>query len=100
MNEALALFFSSGRAVDAVIAITIVEGFALAAYHRMTGNGVAPQEYLLNMIAGLCLMLALRFALVGSTWIAVAVCLTASGVLHMLDLTRRWRRKGRQPNFR
>ena len=100
MNETLALFFSSGRVVDAIIAITIVEGVGLAIYHRMTGNGVAPQEYLLNMIAGLCLMLALRFALVGSTWVAIAICLTASGMLHVLDLSRRWRRNTQQPNFR
>ena len=100
MNEAMALLFSSGRVVDAVIAITVFEAIALAVYNRVTGNGVAPQDYLLNMMAGLCLMLALRFALVGSAWFFIALCLTASGILHALDITSRWRRKGRQHSLR
>ena len=100
MNEALAQFFFSGRVVDVAMALTLIEGVALAIYHRRTGNGVAPRHYALNMAAGLFLMLALRFALHDAGWVLVALCLSASGVVHALDLVSRWQRTGRQPNFR
>ena len=100
MNEALAQFFSSGRAVDLAIAITVMEGILLAAYHRATGRGVATKQVVLNVLSGLCLMLALRFALTGSAWLWVALSLSASGVIHALDMASRWQRAGRQPNFR
>ena len=77
--------------VDLVIAFTLIEGAALLLYHRATGKGVAPREFVLNMASGLCLMLALR-ALVqeaGAAW--VATCLLAAGVAHGADLWRRWR---------
>ena len=96
MNDALAQLFSSGRIIDIVVLITALEGLALAAYHASTGKGVTPRDYALNMTAGLFLMVALRFALVGSTWLPVALCLTASGAFHGLDMATRWRRTGRQ----
>ena len=76
MNEALALFFSNGRAVDLAIAITVMEGVVLAVYHRVTGRGVAPKQYVLNVMSALCLMLALRLALTGSAWLWVALSLS------------------------
>lgn len=77
--------------VDLVIAFTLIEGAVLLLIHRTTARGVAPREFLLNGVAGLCLMLALR-ALVhdaGTAW--VAACLLAAGVAHATDLLRRWR---------
>ena len=100
MNEALAQFFSSGRAVDLAIAITVMEGVVLAFYHRVTGRGVAPKQYVLNVMSGLCLMLALRLAMTGSAWLWVALSLSMSGVIHAVDMASRWQRSGRQPNFR
>ena len=100
MNEALAQFFSSGRAVDLAIAMTVMEGVVLAVYHRATGRGVAPKQYVLNVLSGLCLMLALRFALTGSAWLWVALALSASGVIHAVDMVSRWQRSDRQPTFR
>ena len=100
MNEALAQFFLSGRAVDLAIAITVMEGVVLAFYHRVTGRGVAPKQYVLNVMSGLCLMLALRLALTGSAWLWVALSLSMSGVIHAVDMASRWQRSDRQPNFR
>ena len=81
--------------MDLVLAITIFEGLLLAAYHHRTGRGLAPADYALNMLAGLCLMLALRAVLtdVASLW--VLVFLMASGLAHGSDLTLRWRKKQR-----
>ena len=100
MNEMLAPFFSSGRVVDVAIGITVLEGLALAAYYRVTGSGVSPRYFALNMLSGICLMLALRSALVGANWGVTALFLSASGVIHVLDIFSRWRRTGRQPYFR
>lgn len=81
--------------IDLVTAFTLIEGAALLLYYRATGRGVPPCEFLLNLVSGLCLMLALR-ALVrdaGAAW--VAVCLLGSGAAHGADLWRRWRRGAR-----
>jgi len=81
--------------VDLVIVFTLIECAALLLVHRSTGRGVAPRDFLLNMVSGLCLMLALR-GLVheqGLAWIAA--CLLGAGVAHGADLWRRWRRDAR-----
>jgi hypothetical protein len=84
--------------LDAVIVFTVLEGVGLWLYHRSTGQGLAPGEYALNMLSGLCLMLAVRAAVSGLAWPWVAVCLSASGLAHGWDITRRWRQ--RQPSFK
>ncbi len=79
--------------IDAVIVFTLIECLLLLAYHRSTGKGVAPRDFLANMAAGLCLMLALRClaADLGVAW--VVLCLLAAGVAHGVDIMRRWRRR-------
>jgi len=81
--------------IDLVIAITLVECVALALYHRSTGHGVAPRDYLANLASGLCLMLALRCLAreAGAAW--TAGFLVAAGLAHATDLWMRWRRRPR-----
>lgn len=79
--------------LDAVIVFTVLEGLGLWLYHRLTGRGLAPGEYALNMLSGLCLMLAVRSAVSGLAWPWVAACLSASGLVHGWDLQRRWQRQ-------
>ncbi len=88
MSQALA----DGSLVDVVIAITLLEALALLAYRQLTGKGVAASQFLLNMLSGLSLMVALRLVLAGAWWGAVAGCLLLAGVLHVSDLWRRWER--------
>jgi hypothetical protein len=78
--------------VDAVIALTLIEALVLWLYHRRSGRGVAFSEIGLNLVSGLCLMLALRVALAGNSLWLVAAALAAAGILHALDIRRRWRR--------
>ena len=85
-------FFSGTRLIDGVIAVTVLEGLALAAYNRRTGRGLAIGDYAANLAAGLCLMFALRGALVAAGWPWIAVCLIAAGIAHGADLWRRWAR--------
>lgn len=81
------------RLTEIVIALTLLEGMALAAYYRMTGRGLAARDYALNLVSGLCLMLALRAALAGAgaTW--VLAWLSAAGLAHGADIWRRWKRQ-------
>lgn len=76
--------------VDGIIALTLLEGLALAWLHRRRGRGVAPREVAANLVSGLCLMLALRAALAGAGPAWVLAALSASGAVHAADLWRRW----------
>jgi len=91
MNDAPAL----AMLIDLVIVFTLVEALALVLYHRATGKGVSPREFLANMVSGLCLMLALRCGAgeAGVPW--VALWLLAAGLAHGTDLWMRWRRRAR-----
>jgi len=81
----------SCRLIEIVIAVTLLEGVALVVYHRLTGRGVAPREFVANLLSGLCLMLALRAALAGSGWGLTALLLAGAGLIHASDLWRRWK---------
>lgn len=78
--------------IDIVITVTLLEGLALLVYHRRTGRGMSPGEFLPNLAAGLALMLALRAGLGGGGWTAVAAGLLVAGLAHVADLKHRWRR--------
>jgi hypothetical protein len=81
--------------IDAVIAFTVLEGVALAVWHRATGGGVAPRDFGMNLLSGLCLMLALRALAHGAGVGWVALWLIGAGAAHGSDLWRRWQRRGR-----
>lgn len=86
----MAELWSQGFLVDMAIAITLLEWVGLALYRRMSGKGLPAQAYLLNLVSGLCLMLAVRSALFGQDWWWGATCLAASGVAHVIYLRQRW----------
>ena len=46
---------------------------------------------LLNLVAGSCLLLALRGALVDAPWRWTAACLMVALIAHLADLGQRWR---------
>jgi hypothetical protein len=81
--------------VDIVIAITLIECCVLVAYRRSTGSGVALPDFVVNMVSGLCLMLALRCMAVDAGTALVAAFLVAAGVAHFTDIAMRWRRAKR-----
>ena len=87
----LGAFFTSGRVVDLVIALTICEGLFLYWLRRSTGRGLAVLDIIGNLAAGIFLMLALRAALVGDGWPAIALFLSLALIAHLWDLIRRWR---------
>ena len=92
MNEIVG-FLSGSYLVDAVIALTLLEAVVLLTYHRIPGRGVAARDFLLNMLSGLCLMFALRSALVNASWPWIALFLSAAGLAHATDMRQRWARQ-------
>ena len=88
----MAELFASGRLVDLILALVVVEAAALILYWRRFGGGVAPFDLLPNLCAGAFLLLALRAALTGGGWMPASGCLAAAGLAHLADLYRRWRK--------
>lgn len=88
----MAELFASGLVIDVIVALVVLEGLLLVSYRRLTGRGPAPTDALVNLAAGLCLMLAVRAALVEAGWQWVAFWLFASLIAHFVDLGRRWPR--------
>jgi hypothetical protein len=84
--------FASGL-VDGVIVFTLCEGLLLAWWFHRTGRGVAPSQFLANLVSGLCLMLALRSVLAHGAGSMMLLWLTGAGLAHGVDLWRRWRRE-------
>ena len=84
--------FASGHIVDLILALTLLEAIVVVAYHQITGRGVAPVNLLSNLMAGVCLLLALRSALLGAWWGWIALWLSAALSAHVIDLRRRWQR--------
>ena len=80
-----------GGLIDTIIAITLIEVTILLLYHHQTKRGLMPRDYLLNVLSGLCLMLALRCALTGSVWYFMATFLMAAGLAHVADIAMRLR---------
>ena len=83
-------FFSSGLLADIILAVMVAEALLLLLYRKVTGRGLAPADLLAMLLAGACLVLALRAVLTGSGWPVVALCLLAALLAHLMDLYRRW----------
>ena len=84
--------FASGRIVDLIVGLMVLEWVALAAWHRRTGRGIAPLDALASLLAGVFLLLALRAALTTEPWTTVALWLAGALAAHLADVARRWRR--------
>jgi len=85
--------FASGRVVDLILLVIAAEAAWLLRRPRRRG-GRSVGEAAFALLPGVCLLLALRFALTGEHWSWIAGALAASFPLHLLDLQRR--RDGRR----
>jgi len=83
--------FANGHVVDLILGLMVAEALALIIYRRRTGRGIAPLDLVGNLLAGLCLLLALRAALVDAAWGWIAAWLSVALIAHLLDLQRRWK---------
>jgi hypothetical protein len=82
--------FASGHIVDFILVLVLLEVLAVWGWRILKGNGPEPVPFIVNVLAGASLMLALRNALVGVSWIWIAVCLIVALVAHLGDLVWRW----------
>jgi hypothetical protein len=87
----MAALFASGHIVDLILLVVAVEAAGAFIWHRRTGRGLAPGDTLLLLLPGVCLLAALRGALVGAWFGWIAAWLLAAFAAHLLDLKRRWR---------
>ncbi len=83
--------FATGQIVDLIVLVMAVEAMLLCIRRALTGRGMEPLALLSALAPGICLLLALRLALTGAPWGAMAGCLTAAGILHACDLVYRHR---------
>jgi hypothetical protein len=84
--------FETGRIIDLLLVFLIMEAAFLGAYRRISGRGVPTRALAANLVAGGCLLLAVRAALTGAGWEWVGAWLAASLIAHVNDLRRRWTR--------
>jgi hypothetical protein len=88
----VAELFATGRVVDLILGLVVLEAVLLLAWRWRSGGGLALIDIAANLAAGAFLMLALRSALVGDPWTSTAPWLLAGLTAHLLDLWRRWPR--------
>jgi hypothetical protein len=80
----------SPHLIDFIMCLIGVEAIALSAFNMITGRGIAPTKIIANLLAGFALFFALRVVISGGPWILVGLCLFASLVAHLSDLSIRW----------
>jgi len=93
----MAQWILSGRAVDAALVLMLVEGLALWILRQRSGRGLAAFELVPSLLAGGCLLGALRAALTDAAWPWIALALTGALVAHVLDMQQRLRRRPGSP---
>ncbi|MGX6646873.1 hypothetical protein ACWCOP_02885 [Maricaulaceae bacterium MS644] len=91
MIEAL---FASGRIIDLILLLVVVEAGVLAALPRLRG-AMTMVDVAALLAPGVMLMLAVRAALVGAPYTITAAVLAAAFACHILDVARRRRRAAR-----
>lgn len=83
----MAGFFASGHAVDLILSVIAAE-FAVLSLRGAGGRRRWPDR-VLALAPGVCLLLALRVALTGGSWLLVAAALALSFPFHIADVVRR-----------
>lgn len=84
--------FASGRIAEAIAVLVAVEFVVLLAVRRRLGRGPSWAGLGATLAAGLCLVMALRAALVDAGVPAVGLWLAAALVAHAADMVLRFRR--------
>jgi len=83
--------FDSGRIVDLIVLVVVIEFAALAAWPRLRG-AMGRADIAVLIAPGVMLMLALRTEMTDGPHTMTAAFLAAAFVFHLLDVVRRRRR--------
>ncbi len=81
----MAALFANARIIELIAGLVVVEIIALGVYFRLRGRAIA-WDLFGNLISGLCLLLALRSALLDSAWPSIAGWLSAALIAHLVAL--------------
>lgn len=90
----MAALFASGRVIDLILVLVVLEALALIGWRRVRGHGLATADVILMLLPGAILMLAIRAALTDAGWPIIGGWLAVALVAHLADLRRRWRQAG------
>jgi asparagine N-glycosylation enzyme membrane subunit Stt3 len=91
---ALEAWFVSGRIIDVILAIVVLEAVLLFVLRQITGRGLTLLEIAGLLLSGVFLILAVRAALTGAPWYMVSLLLLLSFAAHLWELSRRLAEKG------
>lgn len=83
--------FSSGRIVDLILAIIVLEALIVIALALFPRLRLATIGMLMNLAAGAALLLALRSVLTDAGWVETGAWLAAAFLAHLSDLVARIR---------
>lgn len=86
--DLLELLFASGRIIDVILLLVLIEAVVLAAIPRLRGR-MSVLDVVGLLLPGAMLMLAVRTALTGAPYTMTAAMLAAALVCHVLDVVRR-----------
>ena len=81
--------FDNGSIVLIILALVVIEAAALLALYRKTGRGIPAIPMLANLIAGGCLMLAIRSALLDHEWTLTGFFMALALIAHLVDFGSR-----------
>ncbi len=82
----------SGRLTDLALAVIVLEALLLLLARHRTSVGLRPADVLGQLAAGAMLLMALRCALTGASYVWTLGFMSASFPAHLFDLARRARR--------
>lgn len=89
--NALRHLSATGRIVDIILALVLLEAAVLLLARARVARGPSPAAIIANLAAGAMLMLALRSSLVAAQWTQTALWLLAALAAHLADVILRWR---------
>ena len=81
--------FPQGHAVDLILMVIVAEFAFLSTRRKRFGHRPSMIDRVLAFAPGVCLLLALRAALIGAGWPWIAIALSTSFPFHIADLVRR-----------
>lgn len=88
----VAELFATGRIVDLIPALVVLEMLAVTILRWRTGHGIAVVDFISSLAPGVALLLAFRAQAGARDWTPAAAWLVVALVAHLADLVRRWKR--------
>lgn len=83
---------ADGRVFAILLGMTLLEMLGLVVFRLVTRHGLPVADVIFHLAAGLFLTLACWLALNKASPMLILGCFAASGVSHVVDVRRRWRR--------